>query len=345
MNYFKHLLLLLIITLASCKTEQKTKNIASEEITSDFIIAFGSCNNQNLNNNLWEEILKNNPNIWIWGGDVIYSDTEDMSYLKKNYELQKSNKAYLNFTKNIEILETWDDHEYGLNDGGEEYSKKEESQKIFLDFYDVPSNDERRKHAGVYYAKDYTINNHQLKVILLDTRYFRTKLTPDTKTKKRYKPNKYGEGTMLGKTQWDWLKKQLENSTADFNIIVSSIQFLSAEHGFECWGNMPHEIDKLENLLKTTKAKNTIILSGDRHISEISKKEIKDLKYPLIDFTSSGLTHSYTGFTAESNKYRVSNVVSKKSFGLLKFDFKNSKVNMEMRGENNKLYEAFIQKY
>ena len=108
---------------------------------------------------------------------------------------------------------------------------------------------------------------------------------------------------------------------------------------------MPHEIDKLENLLKTTKAKNTIILSGDRHISEISKKEIKDLKYPLIDFTSSGLTHSYTGFTAESNKYRVSNVVSKKSFGLLKFDFKNSKVNMEMRGENNKLYEAFIQKY
>jgi len=150
---------------------------------------------------------------------------------------------------------------------------------------------------------------------------------------------------MLGETQWNWLKNQLQNSKATYTIIVSSIQFLSAEHGFECWGNMPHELDRLENLLSTTKTKNAIILSGDRHISEISKKEVTDLDYPLIDFTSSGLTHSYSNYSGELNKYRIGNVVSKKSFGLLKFNFETNTVLMEIRGENNTILKTHTQKY
>jgi alkaline phosphatase D len=245
----------------------------------------------------------------------------------------------------VEVLATWDDHDYGLNDGGVDYPKKAEAQQLFLDFLDVAKNDIRRKQEGVYFAKDFSVNNNILKIILLDTRYFRTALTADDETEKRFKPNAYGAGTMLGETQWEWLKNQLQNSKASYNIIVSSIQFLSSEHGFESWGNMPHEADKLINLLKSTNAKNAIILSGDRHISEISKKEIPDLKYPLIDFTSSGLTHSYTDFKGEPNIYRLGNVVSKKSFGILKFDFKTNVVTMEIRGENNVVYETFTQSY
>ncbi len=137
----------------------------------------------------------------------------------------------------------------------------------------------------------------------------------------------------------------MKNSTATFNIIVSSIQFLSCEHGFETWGNMPHEVDKLENLIKSTQAKNVIIISGDRHISEISKKQIEGISYPLIDFTSSGLTHSYTDFNEETNPYRVGNVVSNKSFGILKFEYRSNAVRMEARGENNVIYEFYVQNY
>ncbi|WP_456424462.1 alkaline phosphatase D family protein [Lutibacter sp.] len=345
MNYFK-LFLFLFVTLISCKTEEKQKQVTDSKITKpNFIIAFGSCNNQNLPNTLWEEILKNNPDVWIWGGDVIYADTENMDYLKQNYLQQKNNKEYLNFSKKIDILATWDDHDYGMNDGGSEYPKKVASQQLFLDFFNIPNNDERRKQEGVYYSKDFSVINKTIKVILLDTRYFRSALTPDTETKKRYKPNKYGEGTMLGETQWNWLKNQLENSKASYTIIVSSIQFLSSQHGFESWGNMPHEVDKLENLIKATNSKNVIILSGDRHIAEFSKKNIDGLNYPLIDFTSSGLTHSYTNYSGELNKYRVGNVVSKKNFGVLKFNLKTNTVIMEIRGENNKLYETLTQNY
>lgn len=345
MNYFK-LFFFLFVTLISCKTEEKSKKITDSKNTkTDFVIAFGSCNNQNSPNTLWDEIVKNNPNIWIWGGDVIYSDTEDMEYLKQNYLMLKNNERYLNFSRNMDILATWDDHDYGINDGGTEYPKKAASQQLFLDFFNVPNSDERRKQEGVYFSKDFTTINKTIKIILLDTRYFRSALTPDTNTKKRYKPNKYGEGTMLGETQWNWLKNQLENSKASYTIIVSSIQFLSSEHGYESWGNMPHEVDKLENLIKTTNSKNVIILSGDRHIAEFSKKNIAGLNYPLIDFTSSGLTHSYTNYSGEPNKYRVGNVVSKKNFGILKFNFKTNTVIMEIRGENNKLHETLTQNY
>jgi len=346
MSCFKYIFFLFLI-LISCKTntKQHDKTLSYQVDSDDFVIAFGSCNNQVLPNVLWNEILKNKPDVWIWGGDVIYTTAEDIAVMQQDYQKQKRNPEYADFIKNVEVIGTWDDHDYGLNDGGKENSKKAEAQTLFLDFIDTDKTDKKRAQEGVYFTKDYVIDNKIIKIIILDTRYFRTALTPDDLTRKRYKPNAYGEGSMLGKAQWEWLANELQNSKASFNIIVSSIQFLSSEHGYESWGNMPHERDKLVNLIKSTKAKNTIILSGDRHLSEFSKKEENGLAYPLIDFTSSGLTHSYSNFQGEPNKFRVGKVVSEKSFGILKFNFLKNKVTLQMRGENNVLQQELIQQY
>lgn len=346
----KRFFFLFVLTfLFSCKTQAPLKQAkdATKSIEKyDFTIAFGSGNNQRKVNYLWDDILQDKPDVWIWGGDNIYCDTEDMEVLKKCYATQKSKPIYQNFIKTIEIQGVWDDHDYGVNDGGKEYPKKEASQDLYLDFFDVPKNNIRRERKGTYYSKIYEVEKHTIKIIFLDTRYFRTALTKDTETKKRYKPNIYGEGTMLGETQWKWLQDELIDSDADFTIIVSSIQFFSNKHGFEAWGTtMPHEIEKMENLILSSQAKNVIILSGDRHISEISKKEIGDNNYPLIDFTSSGLTHSYSKFSGEENPYRVSKVVFQKSYGLVKFDFESKKVRMEMRGDNHELFEKYLMQY
>ena len=137
----------------------------------------------------------------------------------------------------------------------------------------------------------------------------------------------------------------MENSKAAFNIIVSSIQVLAAEHGFEIWGNFPHEVEKLKKLILKSNAKGVLLLSGDRHISEFSKTTVATLSFPLIDFTSSGLTHAYKDFTNEKNKYRVKGVISEISFGILKFDFETHKITMQMRGKNNKLLQELFQVY
>jgi alkaline phosphatase D len=318
---------------------------AQEENQSDFTIAFGSCNKHTIANLLWDDILNTKPDVWIWGGDIVYADTDDMTKLKKIYDSQNAVKGYQELKATVPVIGTWDDHDYGLNDGGIAFKVKKESQQAFLDFMGVAKDSPRREQEGVYAVHDYTLEKGTVKVLVLDTRYFRTELIKDTATRKRFQPNAYGEGTILGATQWKWLEDQLKNSTADFNVIVSSIQVFSNEHGYETWGNFPHEVDKLERLLVDSNAKGVILLSGDRHISEFSKKVVNGLSYPVIDFTSSGLTHSSTNFSGEPNPFRVGEVVTSKSFGTLAFDFKNKQVAFKIIGNDSAVLGELKQKY
>ncbi|WP_347175403.1 alkaline phosphatase D family protein [Polaribacter uvawellassae] len=330
----KIIYLLTLFFVFSCNTKNE-----------EFIISFGSCNKQYVENILWQEIAKNNPKVWIWGGDNVYSDTDSMPKLRADYKMQWNQKGYKEFINSVDVLATWDDHDYGLNDGGVEFYKKKESQQEFLDFLKVPKEDARRKQEGVYHTKTYKTKQGSIKVIVLDTRYFRSGLTISEDKTKRYQPNKYGEGTMLGEQQWKWFQNELSNSKADFNVIVSSVQFLSYKHGFESWGTFPHEVDKMKSIIQSSNAKGVLILSGDRHISEFSGTKIEGLEYLLVDFTSSGLTHSYTGFKGEENPDRIGKVVPELSFGILKFDFKANKITMQMRGKDNILQQEYIQSY
>ncbi len=321
------------------------KTIHETDQKTEFVIAFGSCNDQNRLNNLWDDILKNEPDIWIWGGDNIYADTEDMKKMETDYLRLKNNIRYKNFTKKVEILGTWDDHDYGKNDAGVEYSQKDNSQQLFLNFLNVSANNARRTRKGIYHSKVFNIGDKSIKVIILDTRYFRTKLTKDPTGVRRYIPNEANDGTILGDTQWQWLTDELQNSTANFNILVSSIQFLSQEHGWETWGNMPHEVNKMQELIVNSKAKGVLFLSGDRHISEISKAEVPNLNYPLFDFTSSGLTHTYEAFVSETNPHRISKVIVDKNFGILKFSLESNSIKMEIRGFENIVLESINHQY
>ena len=126
---------------------------------------------------------------------------------------------------------------------------------------------------------------------------------------------------------------------------MSSIQVLSDQHGFETWGNFPHESDRLKQLIVDSKANNVILLSGDRHISEFSKEDIQGLNYPLIDFTSSGLTHVYSDFNGEYNPHRLGKVIPKLSFGLLEFNFTSKEVTMKMVGNRSEIYQQITEHY
>lgn len=307
-------------------------------------VAFGSCDNQRLPNELWDDVAANRPAIWIWGGDNVYCDTNNMQELQKCYADKLQQPAYREFAANTPITGTWDDHDYARNDGGAEFEHRKESEQLFYDFMKVPANDRLRNKDGVYRSELLTDNSgRSIRIINLDTRFFRSALTPDPTKTKRYVPQNHG--TMLGTEQWEWLERELKNSRSDFNIIVSSVQVLSDRHGFESWGNMPNEVKKLEDLIVNSKAKNVIILSGDRHIAEFSEKQPAGLSYPLIDFTSSGLTHVYEGFKEEENPYRKGRVINKKNFGVLVFDLAKNKVRFEMRGEDNVLYQSATRQY
>lgn len=341
---------LVLLLLIGCKSQHKNvadklTNPTIENMDSKVLIVFGSCNKHDEENVFWDDILNENPDVFIWGGDNIYADTEDMAKMEAMYLEQKAVPEYAALNESVLITGTWDDHDYGVNDGGEEFLKKRESQKLFLDFMEVGQDDPRRNREGVYSSQTISKPEGDVKIINLDTRYFRTPLTEGRSQGKRYVPNSYGDGTILGTKQWSWLENELSNSKAAFNFIVSSIQFLSNEHGFEKWANHPHEVDKMLDVITKSRAKRVIFLSGDRHISEFSKMERDQISFPLIDFTSSGLTHSYTSFNGEPNGFRVGEVVSTTSFGWVEVDILKMEVHFKIMGENGQVYQELKQAY
>ncbi len=337
-----HSILALFILVGCKSTKEQVTNPFQKP---DFTIAFGSCNKSDLENLLWDDIADANPDIWIWGGDNVYADTDNMEELREKYNAQNEVRGYKKLKKRVPIIGTWDDHDYGLNDGGVEFQAKQGSQQQFFDFMGVAEDSPRRYQEGVYTSHDYNLPFGKIKVIVLDTRYFRTALTLDTETDKRTKPNVYGQGTVLGEAQWKWLENTLKTSKANFNVIVSSIQFLSNEHGFECWGNFPHEVDKFKTLIGDSKAKGVLMVSGDRHISEFSKTTLEGLDYPIIDFTSSGLTHAYSKFSGEPNSFRVGSVISTESFGVLQFNFLTNSVDFLIVGDGGVVFSKLEQSY
>ena len=93
------------------------------------------------------------------------------------YEQLAIKKPFKRLRANVPVLSIWDDHDFGGNDDGAENPFKTTSEQIFLDFWRVPADSDRRKRPGIYGHHIFEENGRKLQLILLDTRYFRGKLT------------------------------------------------------------------------------------------------------------------------------------------------------------------------
>lgn len=342
-NYtLRGFLLFVIIPHLSCAAPNNVKYIKNPPDSSAILetIAFGSCNKTHLSQTYWTSIQENNPDLWIWLGDIIYADTNDMNRMQDMYNAQKNVPEYAQFVEKTPIVGIWDDHDYGQNDGGKHFEVKADAQQLLLDFLDVPKKAEVRKTGGIYQSYMIGQGDKTIKFILLDTRYFRDDLQPNPTRSPRYIINETGD--ILGEQQWKWLEQELEKSTATFNIICSSIQVLPEEQMFEKWANFPIARQRLLALIAKTQPKNPIILSGDRHIAEVSKIKIDGLEKPLYEVTSSGLTHAYTNANAKSepNQYRIGELINVRHFAVLKIDWEAVKLTAEIKSIDNEVLQT-----
>lgn len=289
----------LAVLVPSASAEVPSKSDLVEEMV------FVSCYKEALPAPALGTIARQQPDVFIWMGDNVYGDTEDMAVLRGKYQVAREHPGYARIRSVARVTGTWDDHDYGANDAGKEFPKKAESQQVLLDFLDVPSGSPRRKQEGVYAVEDYGKPGQMVRVILLDTRYFRDPVGSD--------------GTMLGEAQWQWLEKMLTGSEAQVNVLVSSIQVLASEHRWEKWENFPKEKQRLMTLLARKDVPPVVILTGDRHVAEISVDR-ESVGYPLYDITSSSLNLPL-GKGDEPNRYREGLMFRGANFGALTIDW------------------------
>jgi alkaline phosphatase D len=300
-------------------------------------IAFGSCAHQAHPQPIWEAVVAMQPQLFLFLGDNIYADTEDMGVMRARYGMLAAQPGFQELKATCPILATWDDHDYGANDAGAEYPMKRESQQVFLDFFGVPRDSPRRAREGIYHAEIFGPPGKRVQIILLDGRYHRSALKGGFQPSERgegfrgrYLPNTDPEATMLGREQWQWLEKQLQ-LPAELRIICSGVQVIPDEHGSETWGNFPLERRRLFRLIRDTGAEGVVLLSGDRHLAEIARlpaDHADGVGYPLFDVTSSSLnrpsgnfTKAGTRFANEINSYRVGLTYFDTNFGAVLVDW------------------------
>lgn len=270
-------------------------------------IAFGSCNRADLPQPLWAPILSTRPDLWIWLGDNVYADSTRAADLRAEYARQIDNPGYRALMAGVAVIGTWDDHDYGANDAGAEYPTRVASQQALLDFLGEPANSPRRRQEGVYTSYTLGTPPRQAKVILLDARYHRE--PPGL------------ENDTLGDEQWAWLERELRDSDASLHLIGSGYQFLPQDHNYEKWANFPAARERLLQTIADSRAPGVVLLSGDRHMAELSRVAEPPLSYPLYELTSSGLTHSWDDNPGETNRHRVGELYTDLNFGVIEIDW------------------------
>lgn len=279
-------------------------------------IAFGSCGLHFGKHRIYRSIIDKAPDLWVAMGDNIYADTQDMEKMAAKYAQLAENPNYQALREKVPIIATWDDHDFGGDNLGKHYPKKEESQQQFLSFFKEPEDSPRWKQEGVYASYDYGEGDRKVRIILLDTRYHRDDPGPDS--------------DILGESQWEWLEELFRTSDAVINIIGTSIQFVNEFKPFENWAKFPKAKQRLIDLIASTGLKGAFMISGDVHFGALSKRTYEPMTYPIYDLTSSGLTHGnqLSGFR---NPYRLSGSrFGFRNFSTIEFDWEKRDIVMRI---------------
>ena len=216
---------LLALALGGCLRSGDIKPVEPPVLPTTTTLALGSCAHQERIQKFWGHIEAHKPEVFLFMGDNVYGDVRDhgkasMPELGLAYAMLSTHPEFEAFRAKVTILPTWDDHDYACGDCGADFPLREESEAHFENFWGLSSDDPRTQRPGVYFSRMHKSHGKKIQIIVLDTRYFRSGLTPTPKKdrgpgKERYIPSEAKDQNMLGDAQWAWLEGELKRVITD----------------------------------------------------------------------------------------------------------------------------------
>ena len=290
---------------------------------------------------IFTTMAKEKSDFMLWLGDNWYTREVDFYSewgLYKRPSTDRKMPILQDFLKSMPHYAIWDDHDYGWNDADGSYPLKQSSRDAFKAYWANPS-------YGVKEDAIYTkFTWNDVDVFLLDDRWYRS--NDNMKDSINGKPNP--DKQMFGKEQIQWLKNALvqsnSNPNINFRIIATGSQMLNHIKLYDCFLRFPAEYNDMIDFLTDNKINGIVFFTGDRHHSEIIKRDRKDA-YPLFDITSSPLTsgtHSFGG-VEKDNPDRVLGIDKLQNYTRVSFIGKSSdrKMQVEFLGINGELINSW----
>ena len=258
---------------------------------------------------MWKKLESQNVDFLILTGDIVYVDSKESVERKVATEFDIWQR-YIDAMKKIPlyhwinlkpILATWDDHDFGTNDGDRDFIGKDPAKKLF--------------HA-LFFGTDMTgvwemgpggttavYNGFGQRFFMMDDRTFRQ---PNEKAKTEQEP--YGQ---WGIDQHNWLIAKLSESNAPAWIINGNQTFRGAPEEVyfveSMQYNHPLQLEQLKKDLRKIAAP-VVFGSGDVHLSEVMNIYPIEFGYQTYEFTSSSM-HSFLGGSPWKNERRLNGMM------------------------------------
>jgi alkaline phosphatase D len=218
-------------------------------------LVFGSCFHKiGLHNpNLVNQMLKRKPQTAMFLGDIAVDDRENrINMHRADYLLRDLSDPWQQFSANVTIYASWDDHDYLNNDlSGIPDRFTRADQEALRAVWQQNWNNPKNLGAGIF----FNTRIGMVELIMLDTRSCR-------------KVEERGQyGSYLGIDQQNWLKEALKNSTAPFKVISSGTMWSDyITNGKDSWGTWDTLArEEIFSLIEKENIPGVLLISGDRH--------------------------------------------------------------------------------
>ena len=256
---------------------------------------------------IFDSIARAQPDLMLWMGDNIYlrePDWSSASGILDRYKKSRGLPALQPLLAACPHYATWDDHDFGSNNSDWTNPLRDAALRAFKLFWANPGHG-LPDAAGVFTRFTWA----DVEFFLLDDRYHRS-------------PNG-APRTMWGSRQLDWLGDALVSSEHPFKVIVNGNQVLNGNvgPGVESAAHFKADLTRLLKVIEERRVSGVVILSGDRHHTELLK--LGDGP-PIYEFTSSPLLsglHDKLSPVEASNPLRVPGTLfnAERNFGMLRF--------------------------
>lgn len=257
---------------------------------------------------IFDSIAKARPDVMLWLGDNVYfreADWLSEESMRARYRRDRAIPPIDRLLGSTRNYACWDDHDFGPNNSDGTFDGRQVAAKVFHDYW--MNSPYSRQGAGVHYRARWG----DVEFFFVDQRTFRS-------------PNamqETPEKVMLGADQFRWLIESLRSSEAIFKIVVAGGQMMNPIAPYEGWADFPYEQKRFIEALRKERIEGVMFLSGDRHHTELIRRDEEGL-YPLYDLTSSPLTSKSHEVIAElNNSARVpGTLVTQRNFATLVFE-------------------------
>ncbi len=227
-------------------------------------LALGSCAPSDPNR-IWTRVLEEQCQGFVFLGDTPYVDTTDLKAARNKHLAFLSQPEIRGMTRSMPCWGTWDDHDFGRNDGHGDYEGKHTARTAFTEYranatfgHDEggrPQPDRFGAGRGIYTRFRYG----PIEVFLIDPRWF-SRTGPSWAD-----PD---QPTCIGETQWHWLKDALKNSDAAFKALTTGMIWDDKRNSEkDDWHTYAHERDAIFDFIRDEKIPGCFLIGGDIHVS------------------------------------------------------------------------------